>query len=657
MNLNILKDSLVLKITNKNLKLHSIYLKIIKKENILKDILLFSDFLCNDDLKQKFYHWLYKIDHKKECKICNTEIKFQGFKHPYNLTCSKNCNKIYRSSIEFKNKVKNTNLIKYGVENPWQSKEVKEKIKQTNLNRYGVENPNQSKKIKEKIKQTNLDRYGVENPWQSEEVKEKIKQTNLDKYGVEYAFQSEEVKEKIKQTNLIKYGVKYNLQSKEIREKIKQTNLDRYGVENPWQSEEVKEKIKQTNLDKYGVECPNQSKEIREKTKTTNLNKYGFEYPLQIKQFKEKSKQTCLNKYGSTNYKNSSFFKEKTKNERLNDFLSKISNYKFINIDQYENITLKCNKCNKEFKESIYFLRERYNYKREICTICNPFGKVGYISNKEKEFGKFINSIYKDTILYNDRRILDGFELDVYVPEKQLAFEFNGIYWHSNGHKPEKYHQDKKLNALKKNVNLIHIWEDDWEFKKDIVKSRILNVFGLNKKIYARKCIIKNVDMKSAKIFLNQNHIQGFVVSKNYIGLYFNNELIAIMSFGLRYNRLELLRYCTKININIIGGFSKLLKYYLKNNVCSEVYSYGDLDWLNPNSNVYLKNGFEIVKYLNPGYFWSNGEFRESRLKYQKHKLINKGYDKNKTEDDIMFEKGYLKIYNSGNVLFKINIK
>jgi hypothetical protein len=145
MNLNILKDSLVLKIANKELKLNSIYLKIIKKENILKDIFLFTDFLCNDNLKQKFYHWLYKIDYKKKCKDCNNEITFQGFKYPYMLTCSKDCNKTYRSSIEFKNKVKITNLDRYGVENPWQAKEVKEKIKKTNLDKYGVENPNQFK--------------------------------------------------------------------------------------------------------------------------------------------------------------------------------------------------------------------------------------------------------------------------------------------------------------------------------------------------------------------------------------------------------------------------------------------------------------------------------------------------------------------------------
>jgi len=118
---------------------------------------------------------------------------------------------------------------------------------------------------KEKVRQTNLEKYGVECTLHSEEVREKVKKTNLKRYGVEYPSQLEEVKEKIRQTNLKRYGVECPSQLEEVKEKIRQTNLERYGVECPSQSEEIKEKMKQTNLKRYGVKCSLQSQEIREK--------------------------------------------------------------------------------------------------------------------------------------------------------------------------------------------------------------------------------------------------------------------------------------------------------------------------------------------------------------------------------------------------------
>ena len=153
------------------------------------------------------------------CDVCG-----EHFERSMKLIYRGNPNYFCCSNQECKKQIrKNTNLKRYGVENPFQSEEKKEKIKQTNLQKYGVENPNQSEELKNKRKQTNLERYGVENTFQAEQFKQKIKQTNLQKYGCEYAAQNEQIKEKQKQTMLKKYGVEHALQNQQSKEKFAKT--------------------------------------------------------------------------------------------------------------------------------------------------------------------------------------------------------------------------------------------------------------------------------------------------------------------------------------------------------------------------------------------------------------------------------------------------
>ena len=141
-------------------------------------------------------------------------------------------------------KIKNTNLKKFGVEFPLQqlkkeNSEIYQKISQTCINKFGVDSPLKNKEVREKIKQTNIQKYGVDNLFKNDIIKEKIKQPNIQKYGVDYLFKSNIIKEKIKQTNIQKYGVDNPLKNKEIREKIKQTNIQKYGVDNPLKNKEI----------------------------------------------------------------------------------------------------------------------------------------------------------------------------------------------------------------------------------------------------------------------------------------------------------------------------------------------------------------------------------------------------------------------------------
>ena len=252
--------------------------------------------------------------------------------------------------------------------------------------------------------------------------------------------------------------------------------------------------------------------------------------------------------------------------------------------------------------------------------------------------------------------------MDVYLPELKIAFEFNGLYWHNELNKENNYHLNKTELCEQNGIQLIHIYEDDWIYKQDIVKSMISNKLGkTSNKIFARKCEIKEIsDNNLVRLFLDENHIQGFVGSKIKIGLFFNNELVSIMTFGNRrvvmgkkttnVDEYELLRFCNKINTNVIGGASKLFKYFIKKYNPSEITTYADRSF--SRGKLYEKLGFKFVSKTQPNYCYVIGRKKYYRFNFRKNILINEGFDPNKTEHEIMLERKIYRIYDSGNLKF-----
>ena len=225
----------------------------------------------SDSLKETLFRIYNGIEEHPKCPTCGKPLVFKGIFFKF---CSNIC---AQSSDEIKQKIKQTCLEKYGVDNYNKTKESKEKIKQTCLEKYGVEYFWQSDECKEKIKQTCLEKYGVDSPLKSEKIRNKGKQTCLEKYGVDNPAKLEENKEKVKQTCLKKYGTISTTQCKEIRDKIKQSCLKKYGVDNPAKLEENKEKVKQTCLKKYGGLAPICDPNIKNQIKQTCLEKYGVD--------------------------------------------------------------------------------------------------------------------------------------------------------------------------------------------------------------------------------------------------------------------------------------------------------------------------------------------------------------------------------------------
>ena len=294
------------------------------------------------------------------------------------------------------------------------------------------------------------------------------------------------------------------------------------------------------------------------------------------------------------------------------------------------------------------------HYKGSGCPKCTKIKSI-----PELELIDLLNS-YEKTIS-SERKVLEGKELDIFIPSKKTAIEFNGLYWHSDKFIDNNYHIDKTNKCLEKDVRLIHIFEDEWINKRKIVESRIVNIIKKqDNKIHARKTVVKEVDTTEAIKFLEENHIQGKLGAKVKLGLYHNEELVSLMTFGSLRKNLgsksqegdwELLRFCNKLNTSVVGGASKLLKYFEETYKPSSLISYADRRW--SNGNLYYQIGFNLVGKTSPNYFYTKGRIRESRFNFRKDILVSQGFDKNKTEKDIMKERGYNRIYDCGSLKFK----
>ena len=283
------------------------------------------------------------------------------------------------------------------------------------------------------------------------------------------------------------------------------------------------------------------------------------------------------------------------------------------------------------------------------------------ISLAETEISEYIQGLVFD-VIEKDRSVLDGYEIDILVPSQHIGIEFDGLKWHSDQFKDEKYHVNKTDECMRAGIRLIHIFEDEWLHQKDIVKSMLSSIFGkVERKIYARKCTISKVDAKVKSEFLKDNHIQGDVVSLVNIGLFFGDELVSLMCFGrprLSLGRkkgsageYELLRFCSKLNTSVIGGASKMFKYFIDEYQPNAITSYCDRRW--SVGNVYTKLGFTFSHTSQPNYYYVRGTNRENRFRYRKSVLVKEGYDASKTEKEIMKERGIDRIYDCGSYVFK----
>lgn len=570
-----------------------------------------------------------EIDEEKLKKLyLEDNLSFEKISKIFNVSRNTIRNRIKKLGLEKTNKkinISKEELYDMYINRNLSQKEISQEksISLKKLQRLLAENNIKKPKDKfyEKIKLILKEKYNVENVSQIEYVKEKKVNKSIEKYGVDNISKSSEIKNKKKQKALQRYGVEYVLSSNEVKQKIKETNLKVYGVENVNQSDVVKSKTKKTNLQKYGVEYPSQNKEIKYKIIQTNLKKYGVKCVLQSPEIKEKIAKTNIKKYGNSSILKNKIIKEKTKE----------TNLKVYGVPYYC-MTENCRKSNGNVISKI---NKNFSKKLLLNNINNKLEKA--IKNKS---------------------------FDIEIIGENILLEINPTYTHNvtygsefRGYKKKplekNYHYEKTKLANKYNYRCIHIW--DWDDE-----NKIINMLKPKIKIYARKCECKEINNEKCAEFLENNHLQGNCRGQKIrIGLFFENELVEVMTFGKpRYNRkyeYELIRLCTHNSYKIIGGSNKLFNYFLKKYNPKNIISYCDNSKFS--GKVYSKLGFKEKDYGRPSKHWYNMKTKQhitDNLLRQRgfDQLFNTNYGKGTFNEELMIKNGFVEIYDCGQSIY-----
>lgn len=411
--------------------------------------------------------------------------------------------------------------------------------------------------------------------------------------------------EKRIKTTESKYGVTNNFQTSKAVENHKLV----YEDEN--KTAKITERIKNTKKERHGLTGFNN----RQKAKSTNLNKYGVENTWSLSESKQNPNLQILKDINS-----------------IKDIFPKLT---------VEEISTKLN----VHKQTVYYylgihgLREPYKstFEQEIVSFLNDNGIINIQTN--------IRSLIKK-------------EIDIFIPEFNLAIEYNGEYWHHDEvpHVNKTYHHDKFIECEKKGITLFTIFGNSWRDKKNIWKKKIISKIGKSEKIYARNTKIVKLSPKETKTFLNENHVQGYCVSQICYGLSDGLELVAVMTFSKNRSGVgkkrsddtyELVRYAS--SKTVVGGASKLLKYFIKEHNPQTIISYSDNQY--SVGNLYKKLGFILEKENKVGYWYYDPIQKKyfHRYKFAKHRLVKEGFDPSKTENEIMKNRGFLRIYDCGS--------
>jgi hypothetical protein len=322
------------------------------------------------------------------------------------------------------------------------------------------------------------------------------------------------------------------------------------------------------------------------------------------------------------------------------------NNVEYINSKTKINIT-----CKKHGEFSIKPCRHIYN--NSGCPEC---AKEITISSTHQQVIDYIKSFDIDFKI-NDRHEINPYELDIFIPSKMLAFEINGIYWHSYNKVESIYEKNRHLikhdMCVNKNIRLIQIFESEIIEKFEIVKSLIRSKLGVNDRYYARKCQIVELNSKRFNEFVDMTHLQGKVNTLLKYGLMMNDELVCAMGFNRHKEyEWEISRFCSKLNFNTVGGASRLFNKFISDCNPGKVMTYADKRY--SDGRLYKILGFKLLKSTKPGYFYVKNYEVFDRRKFQKHKLssILENFDPMLSETNNMFNNGYRRLWDAGHWKF-----
>ena len=295
------------------------------------------------------------------------------------------------------------------------------------------------------------------------------------------------------------------------------------------------------------------------------------------------------------------------------------------------------------------------------CAACHAMEKRGSPRSKaELEIEAYLISLGEKVVpsLYS---VAPGFQVDLYLPDHDLGIEYNGLYWHNEKRRDRNYHLEKLQAAQKNGKRLIQIFEDEWVKNQQVVKNRLAYITGhVPKFVGARECEIKDPIPGDVRQLLDEHHLQGSCIYQKAKGAYVDGKLVAVMTFshprafvgcGKGDNDWELIRFVASGSIP--GIASRLLKAFKEDHPEGTITSYADLRW--SDGGLYESLGFTKTHQNPPNYWYVRGGRRWHRSNFAKYKLVEQGFDHTMTEDEIMKERGYLRVWDCGTLSYRLD--
>ena len=518
------------------------------------------------------------------------------------------------------------------------------------LKKFDIDKVSRFDRVKDRVTKTVLyDLYITQNLTEEEIYKQLnispstisklIKEYNLQKDGITYQSEKRIENQKILTKSFLESEYKnksINIISEEtgISQRVISDKMKEYGIEIKDQYD--KDVMVRSFMYKYGVSNSSQLESVKEKRKQTNLQKYGVSSYSMTDEFKNTNKRRVIAQMNCDSNKT---------DEQINILNDKNLFEEYIKSLSKENRTLTYLSNNLGYNIKHIGKKLMQYGLHDLCDVKQN------ISQYESDIVSFIKSLGVTNIVRNDKSLIAPQEIDIYLPDYKVGIEFNGDYWHSDVFKTDHngrstYHQEKSLLAESKGIFLYHIFEYEWLDKDEQqkIKNHLRNILkaNTNKSIYARKCEIKLINSKQKKAFLDLNHLQGNCPSSINIGLFYNNDLVSVMCFSSNTSgdyTYELCRFCSIRNTNVVGGASKLFKYFIDNYVKSNetIVSYSNIT--KTTGKLYGILNFKMDHISTPNYVWVNLNNRDVKTRYQ---------TKMKNENETMHNMNYVKVCDCG---------
>lgn len=390
-------------------------------------------------------------------------------------------------------------------------------------------------------------------------------------------------------------------------------------------------------------------------------------WSVQVKSDEEqqKRKQKTLERFGVEEYGLSDEYRTKmeasvkARRRKQNERFYKMSLDRYTGLDDVEYVgykgtqqsprryihTFRCKKCNNEF-DIWNFKTYRIERGLPLCPICNV--KHGTTSLAEKQLVDFVRSVYDGRIEENTKTVIPPQELDVYLPDLNLALEYNGLWFHSSLFLPDNYRRDKTDRCQDKGIRLIHVFEDDWTYRRAIMEDILRTAIypRHRQSVYARQCSIETLDLQQTNEFLEKNHLQGGVLTQTVAyGLVFDDTLVALASFVRYRDSYVLQRYPVLLEHSVVGGLSRLLCHFTKQHSPRKIVTYSDRSIFT--GDIYRRCGFHPVRVSRPQFTFLDVE-QHRRLPKQVLRRLGNGY---RRQDD-----PFPRVYNCGLVTWELNL-